>query len=154
MKGRLGRAALVLGVLLTTLAYPLLAPPAHRIDRGHLALITPGMTEADVEGILGVPAGDYDWVVQDEKMRIEVLIGVNSEIFDKVGIHQLAFSGRAMIVSAQHRRGRGMMTYKTWSSRHGVFHVAFNEDGGVAATGMWGEVRPFWRVWWEKLAGK
>lgn len=153
MKGRLGRAALVLGVLMTTLAYPLLAPPAHRIDRGHLARIMPGMSEADVEGIFGVPPGDYDWVVQDEKLRIETLIGLDGEIFDKVGVNQLAFSGRTMIVCAQHG-GRGMMTFKTWSSRYGVFQVAFNEDGRVAATGAWGDVRPVWRVWREKLAGK
>jgi hypothetical protein len=47
--------------------------------------------------------------------------------------------------------------FKTWFSRHGVFHVAFNQQGRVAATGSgWGKARiePFWRRWWDKIAGK
>src|SRR5262249_22162996 len=32
----------------------------HHIDHNHYKLIQPGMTEAQVEAILGVPAGDYD----------------------------------------------------------------------------------------------
>jgi hypothetical protein len=41
--------------------YPILAPPAHRIDQAHADLIVQGMTKEQVEAIFGVPAGEYDW---------------------------------------------------------------------------------------------
>jgi hypothetical protein len=151
---RLGRRTALALFVLTTFFYPLLAPPPHRIDAAHFQLIQPGMTEADVEAILGVPAGGYDWVVQDDDMRIEVLVPIDGGIFTVAPTDQLAFSGTTMFISSRHGPNP---TFKTWHSRHGVFYVGFNEQGRVAATGSgWGSdrLRPFWRVWWEKMTGK
>ena len=47
--------------------YPLLAPPAHRIDQAHCDRITVGMTRQQVEAIFGVPEGDYDWAEADQQ---------------------------------------------------------------------------------------
>jgi hypothetical protein len=58
---RWSRLILVVLIASFTLLYPLLAPPAHRIDKAHFAMIRPGMTRAEVESIFGVPSGEYDW---------------------------------------------------------------------------------------------
>jgi hypothetical protein len=153
MKRRLRRTAALALLVGVTFFYPLLAPPAHRIDLDHLRLVKQGMTEADVEAVFGVPAGGYDWVVQGDAWRVAAFIPLEGAIFDVAGDHQLAFSATTMFISARHGRH---CTFKTWYSRHGVYHVAFNEQGRVAATGSWGKsgLKPAWRVWWEKVAGK
>src|SRR6266568_2916498 len=63
MKCRLGRSLLVALLLMILFFYPMLAPPVHRIDSDHFALIHNGMSLDEVELILGVPAGHYDWAV-------------------------------------------------------------------------------------------
>jgi hypothetical protein len=153
MTHRLARAALVVVLAAIGFFYPLLAPAPHRVDRAHFKLIRPGMTEAEVEAIFGVPVGDYDWAVQDEKWRIELLVPVPDELDSKIPADQLAFSGRTMFISGRHGPNPH---FKTWVSRHGVFYVALDQQGRVAATGMWGEARsePPWRRWWRKLVSK
>jgi hypothetical protein len=54
---RLLRATITVLMTGTLFLYPLLAPASHRIDEAHFQLITEGMTEAEVEGIFGLPAG-------------------------------------------------------------------------------------------------
>jgi hypothetical protein len=59
MKRRRFLALVVAG--LAAAAYPVwrcLVPP-HRIDRTRRAQIRPGMTQPEVEAMLGVPPGDY-----------------------------------------------------------------------------------------------
>jgi hypothetical protein len=107
------------------------------------------MTEAEVEEIFGVPEGRYDGAAPDKLM----LLSFPEEWEEKVDSNQLAFSGKTIFISARH----GPNPYvKSWSSRHGVFHVAFDNQGRVAATGIWGDskVEPWWRRWWRRLAGK
>jgi hypothetical protein len=110
------------------------------------------MTEAEVEAIFGVPAGGYDSAVQNKQMQINVLIPTPDDIDDKIPVDQLAFSGQVMFISKRH----GPTHFKSWFSRHGVFHVAFDQEGLVAATGSWGktEVTPPWQRLWQKLFGK
>jgi hypothetical protein len=152
-KCRVARA-LVVGLLCAIgFLYPLLAPTPHRIDRNHLPLVRRGMTEAEVEAIFGVPAGGYDSATEDKRMRVIAQISTPAEVDEKIPIDQLAFSGQTMFISARH----GPNPYvKTWFSRHGVFHVAFDREGRVAATGSWGktEVVPPWQTWWQRLIGK
>jgi hypothetical protein len=118
-----------------------------------LWLIKRGMTEAEVEAIFGVPAGGYDSAVQDKQMQISVLIPTPADIDGKIPVDQLAFSGQVMFISERHGPSP---QFKSWFSRHGVFHVAFDREGRVAATGSWGktEVTPPWKRWWQKLIGK
>ena len=61
------RRLLVLTILGLLGLYPLLAPPAHRIDQAHCDRIKEGMTRQQVEGIFGVPAGDYDWAEANQR---------------------------------------------------------------------------------------
>lgn len=152
-KYQLARAAVVALLCAIGFLYPLLAPTPHRIDHDHLALIRRGMTEGEVEAIFGVPAGGYDSAVEDKQMRIDVMIPTPAEVDEKIPIDQLAFSGRTMFISARHGPNPSV---KTWFSRHGVFHVAFDREGRVAATGSWGKtaVVPPWQRWWQTLMGK
>ena len=110
------------------------------------------MTEAEVEAIFGVPAGGYDSAVQDKQMQIRALIPTPAEIDDKIPVDQLAFSGTVIFVSPRH----GPTHFKSWFSRHGVFHVAFDQEGRVAATGGWGktEVTPPWQRLWQMVFRK
>ncbi len=61
------RSRLFLAAILSVVLgfYPLLAPPAHRIDQAHFESIFPGMTRTDVESLFGVPPGEYDWAEAD-----------------------------------------------------------------------------------------
>src|SRR5882724_1665622 len=61
MKCRFGRGLLVALLLMILFFYPMLASPVHRIDSDHF--IRNGMSLDEVELILGVPAGHYDWAV-------------------------------------------------------------------------------------------
>jgi hypothetical protein len=153
MKHRLARAAVVVLLAAIGFFYPLLAPTPHRVDREHFRLIRPGMTEGEVEAIFGVPAGGYDWAVQDENSRIEMLLPFMDGWESKIPGDQLAFSGRTMFISARHGP---KAHFKTWISRHGVFYVALNQQGRVAATGIWVGARsePPWLRWWRQLVGK
>ncbi|MBI3410830.1 MAG: hypothetical protein HY040_21040 [Planctomycetes bacterium] len=82
--------------------YLLLWPVSHHVDLDHLQLIAPGMTEAEVEAIFGVPPGCYDGAVPDKRFAIEVLIPFSETLEEKVPIDQLAFSGKTMFLSSRH----------------------------------------------------
>ena len=131
--------------------YPLLAPPAHRIDQAHAARIVNGMTMDQVEAIFGVPAGGYDWA--EPKANMLVLIDI-----DFLGAIQ--FVGAPLVPDEPtvdlHFPNRvaawsGGPSW-SWTSRHGFFSVAFDPQGRVVSTGMSDEVRivPPWWAWWQK----
>jgi hypothetical protein len=154
MNQRVGRIGVAVGLIAITLFLPLLAPMPHRIDKTHFQLIKPGMTEAEVEAIFGVPAGGYDWTVRDENMRIDVLTTFMPGWDEKIPADQPAYSGRTMFISAQHGPNPRL---QTWFSRHGVYYVVLDQQGRVAVTGSgWGKTRrePPWHKWWQKIAGK
>jgi hypothetical protein len=135
------------------LLYVLALLTSHHVDQDHFKLIIRGMTESEVEAIFGVPAGCYDGAEQDEERAITHVISFTENMEEMIEIDQLAFSGRTIFISGRH----GPNPYvKTWCSRQGVFHVAFDNQGHVAATGVWGKsnVEPFWRRMWQRLVGK
>jgi hypothetical protein len=75
---------LLIGV---SLLYPLLAPTPHRIDESHFSLVRVGMTEADVEAIFGVPAGSYDWAVEEEDATFALFALVDWGIDQKISVN-------------------------------------------------------------------
>jgi len=115
--------------------YPLVAPMPHRVDEEHFKLICRGMTEAEVEAILGVPAGVYDWVMvfEDEYQTVAVQVPDNA------------------IIPVQTRYDPNM---KAWISRHALFYVTMNQQGRVQAAhrfmGM-PVIEPPWKKWWRQL---
>jgi hypothetical protein len=172
---RLNRLTLLVLLVVVAFFYPVLAPTAHRIDREHFALITHGMTEADVEAILGAPAGVYDWAVPDEATRwsgiaralktwreVEmqprtVTLGIPSySDDDRVSWSLLTATtdGRGGLVLGT-RRWEHSETHrlKTWTSRAGVFYVTFDDDRRVTSVGDLDPTRidPPWRRWWGRL---
>jgi hypothetical protein len=127
------RRPLILAIfVLITLFFPLLAPPAHRIDQNHFLLIQTGMTEAEVEAIFGVPAGVYDWAV-DDSMQFERLVFVRDR--DSAFLPWVT---------------------KAWIGRHGAAHFTFCADGRVLSAILDGHTRiePPWQRWWRKLTAK
>jgi hypothetical protein len=149
------RRPLILAILvIITLFFPLLAPPRHRIDDAHFRLIKGGMTEAEVEAVFGVPAGDYDWAVRNNSTRFNVLALFTAGARDKTLVDHPAFADQFLFVSVLNGDDARV---RTWCSRHGVFHVGFDHHGRVAVTGAgWESVRiePPWRKWWDKIVGK
>src|SRR5882672_2689865 len=111
---------LVLALLLIILFfYPMLAPPVHRIDADHYALIRNGMSLDEVELVFGVPAGHYDWAVR-KNPRLFVAPMITNEV-----------------------------RQVSWISRHGVGTVWFDEQMRVVGKSSWGEtsVEPPWHNW-------
>ena len=143
---RTWRRLSIAGLLICLLGlYPLLAPPAHRIDKAHFELIQKGMTLAEVESIFGQPAGEYDWAMVD-------------------GVWGVAFSpdGRRLWATTKARYYTTVFlhsgnTDKTWTSRHGTCTIWFDENlrvsGGLTS---WGSTRvePPWLKWWKKWFGE
>ena len=119
MKCRFGRGLLLALLLMILFFYPMLAPPVHRIDADHFALIHNGMSLDEVELILGVPAGHYDWAVPKYPPILS------------------SYPIDASQVSA------------SWISRHGVGTVWFDEHILVVGKNGWGEasVEPPWHNW-------
>jgi hypothetical protein len=152
MKRRICRvvlAALIAGI---TLLFPLLAPPAHRIDEAHFKLIDKGMTLAQVEGIFGGPPGEYDWAEADGGAFWSVVSGRRLAISSD-------FATRYYVTSARmHRYDATLMVLtsdpmrrKVWTSRHGSFEIQLDEHDQVAWINHWPEVRivPPWERWWR-----
>ena len=113
-------------LLVITFFYPLLAPAAHRIDGYHFGLIQVGMTEADVDAILGMPAGVYDWASPGNESVPEFLRELDRQ------------------------RRPGGPYVRTWMSRHCGILVEFDAVGRVRDKHGLGEIRidyP-WRRWW------
>src|SRR5262245_11808498 len=174
---RLSLAALLICVLGL---YPLLAPPAHRIDREHFDLIQIGMTLAEVESILGQPPGDYDWAVAEGTNAWIINRLASNLALDISGGRTLVPSGTLSVdldgdgfldlnvVNSQplgglrtviwtDLTGFGQMSNsKAWTSRHGTCTMSFDQNGCVRGKSDWGESRvvPPWRTWWKKLFGE
>jgi hypothetical protein len=149
---RLRRAAILVLLVLITLFFPLLAPPAHRIDDTHFALIQEGMTEAEVEAILGAPAGNYDWAVQDEASRFRMFrVTLAYSSYQ----HRIAAAERVLKVPASLRVDVSGQK-KIWISRHGAFYAALDQQGKVLFKGNPGKTRidPPWQRWWRKFTAK
>jgi hypothetical protein len=175
---RTWRRSSIAGVLVGLLGlYPLLAPPAHRIDKDHFELIQNGMTLADVESIFGQPAGNYDWAVADDarvwsfaltklsvlsaipdiQADVVVLNEMNVDVLAQVGTPNAAKLGKRQTViwtnlGAQIRSADTM----GWTSRHGACTLWFDQHGRVSHKSEWAESRivPPWQTWWKKLFGE
>jgi hypothetical protein len=168
MKCRFGRGLLVALLLMILFFYPMLAPPVHRIDSDHYALIRNGMSLDEVELILGVPAGHYDWAVPTPR---PVLLGGLLFTNDLVTSTSFALTiderpvsetmlGRAAdfgtdgmlhLVIIDSSVGREL----SWISRHGTGTVWFDEHWRVVGKSGWGETSrepPWhnWRNWFKK----
>jgi hypothetical protein len=142
---RIGRAAVVLATVTILFFYPFLAPPAHRIDQAHLDLIKSGMTEAEVEDVFGVPAGEYDWAV-----------AVPPNVWADISYFRV---GQTWGVEGQKQQQIVIFDIgeiKSWIGRHGAFHVIFDRQGRVCSTGWVGKTRiePPWNRWWRQWTGK
>jgi hypothetical protein len=124
--------------------YPLLAPTAHRIDAEHCDRIKAGMTRAEVEAILGVPAGRYDWAEPDR--------AVHRHLFKAV---RMAHRIQTEQMTVQFRSGVNGLREASWVSRHGAFAVSFDDDDRVVSSSRRGGVRivPPWQRWWQRAGG-
>jgi len=60
------------------------------------------MTEAEVEAILGVPAGGYDSAVQDKQMQISLLIPTPADIDEQIPVDHSAALYR--VARTEHKR--------------------------------------------------
>ena len=164
------RRLLVLTILALLGLYPLLAPPAHRIDQAHCDRITAGMTRQQVEGILGVPAGDYDWAEaephslfwsyvvfterRDQSRQTQRFYG---EALELAAVPQhLVINEVNLETSPIYTIRPGPITHARWTSRHGAFTVWFDERGLVTSATRDGDVKivPPWQRWWRKYSGK
>jgi hypothetical protein len=139
-----------------TLFFPLLAPPAHRIDDEHSQLIQSGMTEAEVEAIFGVPSGSYDCAVEVSSAQW-YLAAMALEITR----HRVLAAQRALKTVGQGGADAesGVITRlhnKQWISRHGTFGVIFDSQGRVWSKRRLGDTRiePPWKHWWARLTSK
>lgn len=146
MKRRCGRALLFALLVTILFFYPMLAPPVHRIDSDHYALIRNGMSLDEVELILGVPAGRYDWALPKSPTVLFAELLDSGTTFvrmadtDKVGTLGL------MVVDY----GRQV----SWISRHGAGTIWFDDHWRVTGKSGWGETiteAPWhnWRKWFK-----
>ena len=166
------RRFLVLTILGLLVLYPLLAPPAHRIDRAHFDKIHVGMTRHQVEGIFGVPAGGYDWAELENPQLWTYVVLVESlewapraPRFQDLSVNYLAEVPQQLTVNevivetpfykTNHPK-TARYTHASWTSRQGSFLVWFDEHGLVTSTTHVGEVKivPPWQRWWRKYSGK
>jgi hypothetical protein len=166
MKRRCSRGLLVALLLMILFFFPMLAPPVHRIDSDHFALIRNGMSLDEVELILGVPAGRYDWAVPKSRSiviwdsfstdnvpnftltsttfpltidasQVSATAIVTAVDFDSDGMPDLVIAGS--------RVGRQVR----WISRHGAGTIWFDEQRRVIGKSSWGEtsIEPPWHNW-------
>jgi hypothetical protein len=164
MKCRFGRGSLVALLLMILLFYPMLAPPVHRIDADHFALICNGMSLDEVERILGVPAGNYDWAVPKPPSVYHVGLLVTSTTSYALTIDERPVSATTFVRTADFDKD-GMLDLviidsrfdrqASWISRHGAGTIWFDEQWRVTGKGGWGETSlepPWhnWRKWFKK----
>ena len=71
-----------------------LTAPSHRIDAESYENIKKGMTENEVEGIFGVPAGDYD-----PPMKNERIYPVSDLFVPAVPAEAKEWKGRGLVVT-------------------------------------------------------
>jgi hypothetical protein len=150
------RVAVLAIFVIITLFFPLLAPPAHRIDDEHCQLIQSGMTEAEVEGIFGVPAGSYDCAVEEGSSQWYLIV-----LALDVHRHRMVAARHAVKYLGQEgAEGQRFVIKpednKLWISRHGSFCVTFDSEGRVWSNRRVGDTRiePPWKRWWAKLTAK
>src|SRR5262245_10856951 len=113
MKNRIGRGLVVVFLGVTTLLMPLLVS-SHRIDEAHRNLIREGMTAAEVESIFGVPAGTYDWAVQDE-LEYRLAYYRVLRVYEQAIVTRSAQTLSAKKLALALRDSNT----QTWTSRHG-----------------------------------
>jgi hypothetical protein len=153
--GRIGRAAVLLAAVAILFFYPFVAPPAHRIDQAHFDMVKGGMTEAEVDGIFGVPAGDYDWAVANPQH-----LWLDIDYFSTGRSWTIASPPRQFILlhfdDVTWISGTNLGHFKTWTSRHGSFQIGFNTDGRVSFTQGLGAttIEPPWTRWWRQWTAK
>src|SRR5262245_24797674 len=117
MKRRLCRGLVIVVLAAITLLLPLLAS-SHRIDEAHRNLIREGMTAADVESLLGVPAGTYDWAVRDEsEYRLAYYRVLLHYQHVKATRSAQTLSAKKLAVAL--RDSNWAENAQTWTSRHG-----------------------------------
>lgn len=155
--------------------YPLLAPPAHRIDKDHFELIQNGMTLAEIESIFGQPPGSYDWAVaEDGGVRLwDVATGLklgtstsyNTVVIDTSSSDTLWADAAAITLPNRPKTKYVTTVYfashitintMSWTSRHGTCTIWFDDDLRVSGKSGWGEsrVEPPWVKWWKKWFGE
>lgn len=159
--------------LLVTFFYPLLAPPAHRIDEAHFEQINVGMSLEDVESRFGAPAGSYDWAVPEHTifppslaLVVRAPSRVHTSIVSEVVVARA--SNDAMVWDLSNLQpsklnvNRVVWTVnylspnsRSWTSRHGTCTIHFDANDRVAGKSGWGETRlepPWhnWRKWFSK----
>lgn len=150
------RAVILLLLLATLVFYPLLAPTPHRIDEDHFELITDGMTEAEVEGIFGVPAGSYDWArPKSEYLYLVALLEAQHLEVQFVLNERIAQHEPGMRLAVPTPRQTAQQT-RNWIGRHGAFAVILDERGRVVNKRKGGstEIVFPWRDWWGKVTGR
>jgi hypothetical protein len=139
--------ALLALLVIVTFFYPLLAPTAHRIDQAHFDLIKDGMTKAEVEAILSVRAGKYDWATADEWF---VYVGAYEAADQGIGICSLP-----VIQSAFDSDEPGQPSL--WVGRHGACAIHFDHRQRVTARRSFSpqiRIEPPGKNWWAKLRGQ
>jgi hypothetical protein len=160
---RFRRAALLALFVMIALFFPILAPPPHRIDEEHLALIREGMTEADVEGIFGVPAGYYDGAVVEDVSAWDFFEERFEDHQKPVVFHLNMGESLVALKRVPYFIDRPIVgpavdppVARMWVSRHGAFCIAVNATGTVCAKGQLGTTRiePPWQRWWRKFIAK
>ena len=179
MRRFLSRSSLVLLLLIVTLFYPLLAPPAHRIDKDHFELIQKGMTLDEVEAIFGKPPGNYDWAVADGATIRLWNVATGNQIWTGSAGNGVkyetivvdTFSNDALwadvvaVASPKTTKTRYFTTLfvesgttaniKTWTSRHGTCMIWFDQKSRVSGKTGWetSRVELPWSKWWKKCFG-
>jgi len=157
--------------------YPLLAPPAHHIDKDHFDLIQNGMTLAEIESIFGQPAGNYDWAEAESsnawlfewtlttaawdvaKNRSYAVVLTESNL-DTAATAWIAdgskFATPRTVIWTEFAGQLHSAHNKGWTSRHGACTIGFDRRGLVAYKSSWGESRvvPPWQGWWKKIFGE
>lgn len=161
--------------LLITFFYPLLAPPAHRIDEAHFEQITVGMSLEDVESRFGAPAGSYDWAVPDNAISffppalaliVRAPSRIHTSIVSEVVVARASNDAMVCVLSnsqpSQLNVNRVVLTVnylasnsRTWTSRHGTCTIHFDENNRVVVKSGWGKTHlepPWhnWRNWFSK----
>jgi len=134
------RFLLIVGLICLLCLYPLLAPPAHRIDQAHADLITKDMSYEQAEAIFGVPPGQYDWAESGDVLHALIFIVRETQ----------TYTTDRKVADIDERQA------KTWASRHGSFTVWFNSYGQVTLRMIRTDVTivPPWERWWSRFWNK
>ena len=164
-RNTLSRGLLVVLLFAVTVLYPLLAPPAHRIDNAHRVLIREGMTLADVESVFGVPAGAYDWAVASPRpghlhtaliylVRQQRAIAAQ-EVLMAPAPSTPEGSTAARLIKLTYDRLELAHDTRTWTGRHGSVSIGFDDAGRITWIDSVQDTRrdPPWNRWWRKLTG-